>query len=348
MPTPIDLRSDTVTQPTQAMREAMFSCEVGDDVLGEDPTINKLENEAAELLGKEAALFIPSGTFGNQCAILTHTHSGNEVILSESSHIVQHEAGASALISRVQLRSVLPENGRYLKPDDIFPRLRSGDDIHYPRTGLICLEQATAMGNVMPMSALADLHSLADEHDVPIHIDGARFFNAATALDVDPAEMANYADSITFCLSKGLAAPVGSILVGTRSFIDQARRNRKIMGGGMRQAGFMAAAGRLAIHDMRLRLKDDHRHAHLLAESLSAVPGARVTRPVEINMVFVQLQTGKLSDDNFVARLQAEGVLTYPPEGGEYRFVTHAGISEADIQHAAATIRRILDEVSAK
>ncbi len=338
---PIDLRSDTVTLPTQAMREAMFSCEVGDDVLGEDPTINRLERSFANLLGKEAALFVPSGTFANQCAVMTHTESGNEIILSEDCHILQHEAGASALLSRVQLRTVSPANGSHLTAKEILPRIRIGDDIHYPRTSLICIEQATAWGSLYPIDEMKAIAELAKTHDLRVHIDGARLFNAASALNVEARELAAYGDSVSVCLSKGLCAPVGSLLAGTAEFIAQARRNRKIMGGGMRQAGFLAAAGEIALDQMRLRLEDDHLHARLLAEAIQALPGLTLTRPCQINMVFFKNETGRIDDAQALQALYEKGIWTYPPEGGEFRLVTHHGVERDDIERAVQAIQTI-------
>ncbi len=338
----IDLRSDTVTQPTQAMREAMFSCKVGDDVNGEDPTLNELERVSAELLGKEKALFVPSGTFANQCAILTHTRSGNEVIVCEDAHIVQHEAGAAALLSRAQLRTLAPTNGRYLTCDDIGPRLRLAEDIHYPDTGLICLEQATAMGDVIPLETMQDVYEMAQSCSIPVHVDGARLFNAALALGIDVKELATCCDSVCFCMSKGLCAPVGSVLAGGAEFIDRARKYRKIMGGGMRQAGFLGAAGLVALREMRERLAEDHENAKLLGQLLAEIEGLEAVTEPQINILFVRVTKDGLDENAFVEKLAEKGVRTYPPEDGLLRFVTHQGIGEEDIRRAAETIRECL------
>jgi len=337
----IDLRSDTVTLPTEEMRQAMLQCEVGDDVLGEDPTLNKLEAEAAELLGKEAALFVPSGTFGNQCALLTHTKSGDEVVLCEDCHIVQHEAGAAALLSRVQLRAIAPQNRKHLTLAEVLPRLRLGQDIHYPRTGLICLEQATATGNLYPIKDMREIYAFARDHGIPVHIDGARIFNAAVALGVEAAELAALSDSLSFCLSKGLCAPVGSLLVGTKDFIERARKNRKILGGGMRQAGFLAAAGSVSLNTMRHRLHEDHDNARLLTELLTRFDGVSSSRETQINMVFVNINA-KCDEAELLHRLREAGILTYAPEGGEWRFVTHHGITEGDIRQTVSVIGNVL------
>jgi len=336
-----DFRSDTVTLPTQSMREAMFRCTVGDDVLGEDPAMNELEAFAADLLRREAALFVPSGTFGNQCAILTHTHSGDEVVACETCHVVQHEVGAAALIARANVRAVPPHNGRHLELADILPRLREGQDIHYPRTALVCLEQATAMGEVYPMETMEEIHACCRSRDIRVHVDGARLFNAATALNIDPWRMAACCDSVSVCLSKGLCAPVGSLLVGDREFIARARKNRKLLGGGMRQAGFLAAAGLVALKEMRSRLAEDHENAQLLARLLSAIPGVVVTRTPAINMVFARFDA-PLDHLQVEAALREKGMAVYPPEMGEYRFVTHLGIDAADVKALAREIARLV------
>ena len=273
---------------------------------------------------------------------MTHADSGNEIIASETSHIVQHEAGASAILARVQLRAVEPENGAYMSVEEIGRRLRKDEDIHYPKTGLICMTQATATGNVIPREVMADIHSLARKYGVKVHIDGARLFNAALALDLEPAELAAYGDSVCICLSKGLSAPVGSLLCGTRDFVDEARRNRKILGGGMRQAGFLGAAGLVALKDMRERLKEDHRNAKRLEGLLSGVGGLEITRKTEINMVFAAIDEDLIAPDELMEKLALEGIKIYPPEAGEYRFVTHFGVTGRDVDRFAGVLARIL------
>lgn len=226
----IDLRSDTVTKPTDEMRRAMAYAEVGDDVYGDDPTVNKLEKLAAEILGKEAALFVPSGTFANQLALFTHCNRGDEVIIGDDYHIVQHEAGAAGIISGVQLRTIETDRGALI-PEVVEKKIRKVDDIHYPKTGLICLENAHSNGRVIRLENYEKIRNIAEKYKVPIHLDGARIFNAATFLKIQASEIAKYADSVSFCLSKGLCAPVGSLLVGNKEFIEKARKKRKIMGG---------------------------------------------------------------------------------------------------------------------
>ncbi|MEQ8159500.1 MAG: low-specificity L-threonine aldolase, partial [Mesotoga sp.] len=272
----IDLRSDTVTLPGEEMRAAMANAEVGDDVYGDDPTVNRLEEIAAEVLGKESAVFVPSGTFGNQLSILTHTLRGDEVIIPASNHIIVHEAGASAVIAGVQMRTLDCDDGMP-SVDRILKAIR-GEDLHYPRTGLICLENAHSSGRVLPMEYMKEVYSLARERAVPVHLDGARIFNAAVSLGIDAGEIASKADSVMFCLSKGLGAPIGSMLVGTKDFISRARKGRKIMGGAMRQAGIIAAAGIMAIEKMIDRLGEDHENARYLAKKLEEIKGIEIMR----------------------------------------------------------------------
>lgn len=345
----IDLRSDTVTRPTPAMRQAMFTAEVGDDVIGEDPTIHRLEALAAEMTGREAALFVPSGTFGNQVCIMTHCRPGHEVIVSELGHIVQHEVGGAAVLSAVQLRTVWPR-GSAITWAEIEPRIRLDDDIHFPDTGLIALENAVWDGTVQPLEEMVEIHANARRLGIPVHLDGARIFNAAASLGVSAAAIACLADSVMFCLSKGLAAPVGSMVVGDAGFIHRARKMRKLMGGGMRQAGILAAAGIVALTEMVPRLPEDHRQARRLAEALAARPELELAPDrVDINMVFVRFRPGCGAEPEarFVAALRRLGILTYPPEGGRVRFVTHHDVTAADIDRVIASLEPALAEVRA-
>lgn len=233
----IDLRSDTVTQPTQQMREAMYQAQVGDDVYGDDPTVNQLEKKAAEMMGKEAALFVASGTMGNAVAVMSHTKRGDEIILSDTAHIVAHEVGGAAVLAQAFIRTLHFENGIF-DAEQMAAAVRDSSNIHFPPTGLICVEEPLATGKVVPLNVLQEVYRMAQQKGIPVHMDGARIFNAATALGVDVKEIAACADSVMFCLSKGLCAPVGSMLVGSKEYIDRARRNRKMLGGGMRQCGF--------------------------------------------------------------------------------------------------------------
>jgi threonine aldolase len=338
----IDLRSDTVTKPTVQMREAMFHAQVGDDVYGDDTTTIELERLAAEIFSKKAALFVPSGTFGNQVALLTHTKRGDEVILSEDAHIQVHEVGAASVIAGVQLRTVPSKRGQM--PLDRVKQAIRKYDIHYPNTGLICVENAHGCGAVLDLDYLEKLYTLAKEHNLPVHMDGARVFNAAEALGVSVKEIAKYCDTINVCLSKGLCAPVGSLLLGDETFIQVARKNRKLMGGGMRQTGILAAAGIVAITEMPKYLKDDHKKAKTLASRLDAINGVEVLWDYrDINMVFFKL-TDDLADLNenlFVGLLAEKGILINGTEDGLYRFVTHYWISWENIDQVCENVAEI-------
>jgi threonine aldolase len=337
----IDLRSDTVTWPTPEMREAMAKAPVGDDVYGDDPTVRELELYAASLAGKEAALFVPSGTFGNQLALFTHCPRGSEVILDERCHIVQHEAGASSVIAGVQLRTV-DCGTTLLSADLVESRIRVGDDIHEPKTSLICLENAHSNGRVMSLQAMEGIRRVADRNHLPVHLDGARLFNAATSLGVQAKDVTQYADSVMFCLSKGLCAPVGSMLAGTRKFVDQARRGRKLMGGGLRQAGVLAAAGLIALKEMRLRLDRDHENARLLAQKLAEIPGAIVDpSTVDINMVFFSHEANQSIDgEAFVEFMKERGILVNPfDQSRTLRFVTHYWVTRDHVSVIANAVR---------
>lgn len=333
----IDVRSDTVTHPTAAMRAAMLHAEVGDDVYGDDPTVNALEARAAERLGKEAALFVPSGTMGNQLALFTHCRRGEEVIVGDDSHIVWHEAGAAAVIAGVQLRTIEGSDG-VMPVAAIERRIRVGDDIHCPKTGLICLENAHSNGRVIPLDVMRETQALARAHAVPVHLDGARVFNAATALGVDVREITRYADSVMSCLSKGLAAPAGSILAGSADFVAAARRRRKQLGGGMRQIGVLAAPGLIALEEMTQRLHEDHANARYLAERLAALPGIQIDlAAVQINLVWFGLPPS-FDSNALMARLAAAGIKANPPEDGRMRLVTHWQVDRAAIERMLAAI----------
>ncbi len=332
----IDLRSDTVTWPTQAMRTAMAEAPVGDDVYGDDPTVNGLESLAAKLVGKEAALFVPSGTFGNQLALFTWAPRGSEVILGEQCHIIQHEAGAAAVIAGVQTRTVDAPKG-ILPLREVEVRIR-GEDIHYPPTSLICVENAHGSGRVLPLEYMEELSSLALSRGLPIHLDGARIFNAATSLGCSAADIARHVDSLMFCLSKGLCAPVGSMLAGPKNFIDRARRKRKAMGGGMRQVGILAAAGQIALREMSSRLGEDHENARYLAARLADIEGFAVERDaLDINMVFFRTPSW-VDGAALAASLAGAGIRINPPEGGACRFVTHYWIRKEHIDKVVSLV----------
>jgi threonine aldolase len=339
----IDLRSDTVTVPTPAMRRAMFEAEVGDDVYGEDPTVNRLEAEAAAMLGKEAALFVPTGTQGNQIAVLSHTNRGDEVILESESHIYYYEAAGVAAISACQCRPLLGANGA-MDPDQVAASIRP-KNIHFPRTALICVENThnRSGGCIVPQANLAAIAAVAHAHGLPVHMDGARVFNAAVALGLPVAEVVAPVDSVMFCLSKGLGAPVGSILTGTHAFIEQARHNRKLLGGGMRQAGILAAAGLVALHEMVDRLAADHANARRLAEGLNQIPGVSVDiGTVQTNMVMFDVLDSRWNGESLSGALAEAGVLTNATGPRRLRLVTHKDIQAEDVPEALERIARVI------
>lgn len=339
----IDLRSDTVTMPTDEMRQAMSLAEVGDDVYGDDPTINKLEKIAAQKVGKEAALFVPSGTFGNQLALLTHARRGQEVIIGNNNHIVVHEVGASAVIAGVQLRTLETKNGA-MNPKDVEKAIRV-DDIHEPETGLICVENAHGCGAVVPMETIKEIKNIAEKHSIPVHMDGARIFNAAVSLGVDAKEIAACCDSVMFCLSKGLSAPAGSMLAGSKLFIDKARKNRKLMGGGMRQVGILAAAGIIALEKMTLRLEEDHKNAKYMAEELSKLPGVKVnTDRLDIDMVFFEMGEDIIPEKVIVEKLYEKNIKISGAENGEYRFVAHIGVTKENIDFVISSMKELINK----
>ena len=324
----IDLRSDTVTLPSPAMRRAMAEAELGDDVYGEDPTVNRLEALAAEKLGKEAALFVSSGTQSNLVGIMTHCQRGDEYIVGQMAHTYRYEAGGAAVLGSIQPQPLDFEPDGTLDLAKVEDAIKPEDD-HFAKTRLLCLENTQA-GKVLPLDYLAQAGEFTHQQHLALHLDGARIFNAAVKLGVDVREIAGPFDSVSVCLSKGLAAPVGSVLCGPAAFIKEARRWRKILGGGMRQAGVLAAAGIIALTEMVERLADDHVNARRLAEGLAEIPGFNVDLAVvQTNMVFFRLSElllGKLGP--FMA---AKGI-TIGDHPGSIRAVTHYGIEAADIE----------------
>jgi threonine aldolase len=334
----IDLRSDTVTRPTPAMRESMASAEVGDDVYGEDPTVNRLEASAAAIFGREAAIFVPTGTMGNQIAVRLHTEHGQEVICEARSHVLDWEMAMLAAFSGCQARTVAAERG-ILTWEHIRPAI--GAKIYYrAQTGLICLENTHNMagGTVTPLAVMQEIWNGARETGLPVHLDGARVFNAATALGIGVAELTSGFDTVNFCLSKGLGAPVGSILVGTRKHIERARIFRKALGGGMRQAGILAAAGLIALEQMPARLGDDHANARLLADAVAKSPQVEIDLPaVQSNIVIFQLKDGG-DAPGFVEALKGKGVLASAIGPHSIRFVTHYDADRAACERAAAIV----------
>lgn len=340
----IDLRSDTVTLPTPAMREAMYRAEVGDDVFREDPTVNRLEEMSAERVGKEAALFVVSGTMANLVSLLTHCGRGDEVIVGNMAHTFTSEVGGSSALGGIHVHTVPNQPDGTMRPEDVENAIRE-KDIHRPRSRLICLENThnRCGGAVLTPEYTDTISAISRKHGLALHLDGARIFNAAVALGVDVRELTRNADSVAFCFSKGLSAPVGSAICGSKDFIEEARRNRKIVGGGMRQAGILAAAAIVALEKMVDRLADDHRNAQRLAEGLAEIPGLRLSQErVQTNILYFELTDGQISPEEFMARLEAEGVRLIRVKGRQFRAVTHYGIEAEDIETALAAVRRVM------
>ncbi len=337
----IDIRSDTVTQPTPEMRRAMAEAPVGDDVYGDDPTVNRLEALAAEIAGKEAALFVPSGTMGNQLAIMTHTKRGDDVICGRNSHIFVHEVGAAAVLSGVIL-NVVDSQDDVIYPGLLEKAIRE-EDIHCPPTTLLCIENALATGKVVPLDVMEKVYSTAKVRGLNVHMDGARLFNAAAALGVPAAQVTRYTDSVMFCLSKGLCAPVGSILAGSREFIARARKNRKILGGGMRQCGILAAAGILSLTEMPAQLVADHENAAWLRQRLAKIPGLHVKEDgIQINMVFFTLDHPMEVIEALPAKLLEKGIKINGISAGELRFVTNHDVTREDLAYVADCLEELL------
>jgi len=342
----VDLRSDTVTHPTPSMRKAMAEAEVGDDVMGEDPTVNRLEELAAEKLGKEAALYVASGTMANLVCQLTHCGRGDEMILGDESHIFFYEQGGSAALGGIHHRTLPNRPDGTLALADIEAAVRP-DNIHYPRTRLIALENThnRCSGSYLDSDYMGAVGALARRCGLKVHVDGARIFNAAVAQKIPASVLAADADSITFCLSKGLAAPVGSLVCGSKDFIAEARRIRKVVGGGMRQAGIIAAAGIVALNEMVDRLADDHAHARRLAEGLANIEGLSIEpQRLQTNIVFFKISRAGLSPQDLTAALRAEGVLVGPKEPDQIRLVTHYQVSADDIDYALEGLKRVVKE----
>lgn len=337
----IDLRSDTVTKPTEEMRKAMYEAEVGDDVYGEDPSVLKLEETAADMLGKEEALLVTSGTQGNQIAVLTHCRPSQEIILEAESHIFYYESGAVSALAGVQTRTISGHRGA-MDPNAVRDAIR-GVDIHYPETGMISIENThnRAGGAVVPIENMKSVYEIAQMHKVPVHIDGARLFNAAEAVGVEVKEFAQYADTVQFCLSKGLGAPVGSIIAGSADFITVARKWRKRLGGGMRQAGIIATPGLIALTKMKDRLGEDHANARKLAGDIQNIKGLRVDNQVETNIVVVDVKELGVTSEEFVAKLYSEGVLAGGFGPTSVRFVTNYDVSSEQLNQAIQAISRV-------
>jgi threonine aldolase len=340
----VDLRSDTITQPTPDMRRAMAEAEVGDDVFGEDPTVNRLEEMAAERLNKEAALFVTSGTMGNLVSLLTHCGRGDEIILGDQCHTFIYEQGGSAALGGIHPMVLSNQPDGTLALDEIETAIRQ-DNVHFPRTRLIMLENTHNRCNGSPLDVtyMNAVGSMACHRGLKIHVDGARLFHASVALGVEARDLVSDADSVTFCLSKGLAAPVGSVVCSTREFVAEARRNRKVVGGGMRQAGVLAAAGITALTDMVDRLAEDHTNGRRLAEGLADIPGLAVDlERIKTNIVYFEVTRDDLTPQRLAEQLGAEGIQVFAVGPRKLRAVTHYQVNADDIEYALGVFRQVV------
>ncbi len=333
----IDLRSDTVSRPSDAMRAAMAAAPVGDDVFGDDPTVNLLEERAAAVVGKEAALFVPSGTMANLVSVLTHTKPGDEIILGDQCHIFQYELAGAARLGGVITRALPNLDDGGIEPAAVAGAIRM-ENLHSPGSTLLCLENThnRCGGSALPVSRVAELAAVAHNHGMRVHLDGARVFNAAAGMGVTPREIAADCDTVSFCLSKGLGCPVGSLLCGPAEFVERARRNRKMLGGGMRQVGIIAAAGLYALDNNVSRLAEDHENARVLADGLRELGPFRPNTP-ETNIVVVDIVRGSLGQ--WLSAFEREGVLAVAFGAARMRLVTHLNISRADINDALGRIQ---------
>ncbi|TFE02258.1 threonine aldolase family protein [Jeotgalibacillus salarius] len=337
----IDLRSDTVTKPDERMRKAMYEAEVGDDVYGEDPTVNRLERLAAEVLGKESALFVTSGTQGNQIAGLVHCRQGQEVIMESQAHLFLYEAAAMSALAGVQIKTLKGTRGA-MNPAEVEAAIR-GADIHEPETGLITLENThnKAGGAVLPLENMREIYEIAGKHHIPVHLDGARLFNAQAATGISVKEYAKYTDTVQFCLSKGLGAPVGSIIAGSDEFIKKARKWRKRLGGGLRQVGVIAAPGIIALENAE-RLKDDNANAKKLADGLLNIKGVAIDNEVQTNIILMNLSDSGIETTVFLEQLKENGIIAGGFGPGIVRYVTNNGVSEEDIDETLKVVQKIM------
>ncbi len=338
----IDLRSDTVTRPTSAMRKAMAEAEVGDDVFGEDPTVNILQEKVARLLGKEAALFVPSGTMANQLSIKSHTQPGDEVIIESSSHPYNFEGGAGAALSGIQFHCVKGVRG-ILEPSQIEEAIRP-EDHHFPVTKLVCLENThnRGGGTIYPLEKMTEIYRLAQSKGLLVHLDGARLWNASVATGNKPREYAQWADSVSVCLSKGLGAPIGSLVAGSKPFIDRIHRFRKMFGGGMRQVGIIAAAGIYALDHHLERLKEDHQNAKRLAVGLKEFRGVSIDpKHVETNIVIFDITETGITGSQVAEAIKKEGILIHALGKTQIRLVTHLDVSNDDIEGAIKAFEKV-------
>jgi len=342
----IDLRSDTVTLPTPTMRQAICNAEVGDDVYGEDPTVNRLEKMAAERVGFEAAMLVPTGTMGNLVCVLTHCARGQEVILGDRSHIFLNEAGGMSALGGIFPHIMPNQPDGTLRLEDIAAAVRA-DNIHFPRTRLICLESThnRCDGAALTSEYIDSVAELAKRRDLSVHLDGARIFNAAVALEVDVKQFTRSVDSMIFCLSKGLSSPVGSMVCGSSRFIAQARRTRKMLGGGMRQAGIIAAAGLVSLEQMVQRLAEDHNNARRLAEGIAGINGLSIdTSVVHTNIIYFDLVSERITPDEFITQLREKAIKLLRTGPSRFRMVTHYGIDAKDIDTALTALCEVMQQ----
>jgi threonine aldolase len=341
----IDLRSDTVTHPSPEMRRAMANAELGDDVYGEDPTVNRLQELAADMLGKEAGLFVASGTMGNLVSLLAHTSRGDRVILGDESHVFHNEQGGAAVVGGLVYHTLPTGTYGELPIDRLKSAIQRHDDAHYAVPGVVCLENThnRCGGTVLSLDYLAGVRQVTEAQQVPLHLDGARLPNAAVALGISMREIAAHFDSVQLDLSKGLAAPVGGVVVGSAAFIKRAHRARKLLGGGMRQAGTIAAAGVVALEQMVERLAEDHLHARILAEGLAELRDVQIDlTTVQSNLVVFQLSPAQWSPTEFIAAMREHGVLLGGYAGDRLRFATHYGITRTNIDRTLSVLQQVL------
>jgi threonine aldolase len=337
----VDLRSDTVTEPTERMRRAMYEARVGDDVFGEDPTTLHLEQIACDKVGKQAGLFVPSGTMGNLVSVLSHCGRGDEVILGDQSHIFLNEGGGMSAFGGVHPYTIPNSSDGTIPLQKIVSAIR-GKNIHHPTTRLICIENTHNRCSGAPITPgyTRELCDMAKEHGVRVHLDGARLFNAAVALMVDPKDLTEGVDSLIFCLSKGLSAPVGSVVCGDQQFIERARRIRKALGGGMRQCGVIAAAGIVSIEEMTERIVEDHANARMLADGIARIPGLEIEESlVKTNILYVELEYKMLTSSAFMHYLEKRGVKVLQTGPSRFRMVTHSGVGAEDIDYTLEVLK---------
>lgn len=342
----IDLRSDTITLPTEEMRQAMYEAEVGDDVFGEDPTVNRLEELAAQMMGKEAALFTPSGTMSNLIAVLTHTHPGDEIMLGSEAHMFWYEVGGASALGGVVMRTILNDDDGQMELSAVEAAIRARN-IHFPQTTLLCLENThnRCGGAVLTPDYTSVIAGLAHQYGLSVHLDGARVFNAAVALKVPASDLTRAADSVCFCVSKGLSAPVGSLLCGSQEFVEKARKWRKMVGGGMRQAGVIAAAGIIALQKMVDRLDEDHANARRLAHGLAQVPGISIQPEKFQTSIVIFESPAAILGHEFVQRTDVQGVKLLHRGGRKVRAVTHRMVEAADVDEALNRIELVVKEL---